>query len=357
MKFTWMKEQGGAFAVEPMCRALEVSKAGYYAWLKRPVSRRARRRAELAVKIKRAHQQSRRIYGSPRIHQELIAGGEKVCRNTVARIMRREQIRSIIPRRFVVRTTDSKHDHPVHENRLNREFYAEKPNKKWCADITYVPTEQGMLYLAAVIDLHSRKIVGWSMSEQMPVDLVADALKMALARRQPSAELLHHSDRGTQYACGVYQFLLAEHGITCSMSRIGNCYDNAVMESFFGTLKSECVYPHGPYATFQQARRSIFDYLEVFYNRQRRHSSLGYLSPEEYEASINRMRTRRQSEDREGRRSTADGAVVLPSGRHRTISRPVSSVGKEREDQMRKRSSARRQQPRTLEAAPRQPKT
>jgi putative transposase len=288
MKFQWMKEHTREFGVDPMCRTLEVSKSGYYAWLKRPDCRRRTRRRELAVKVRAAHLNSRRIYGSPRIHQELIAGGEKVCRNTVARIMRQERIRSVIPRRFIVRTTDSKHDHKVHKNRLNREFYAEKPNKKWCADITCVPTEQGMLYLAAVLDLHSRKIVGWSMSRKMPVELVADALKMALGRRRPAdAELLHHSDRGAQYACDVYQELLAEHGIACSMSRTGNCYDNAVMESFFGTLKNECVYPHGPYATFEQARQSIFDYLEVFYNRKRRHSSLRYLSPEEYEASIN----------------------------------------------------------------------
>jgi transposase InsO family protein len=283
-----MKEHGSReFAVGPMCRALAVSKSGYYAWLKRAPSRRLARRRELAGKIRDAHRRSRRTYGSPRIHRELLAGGEKVCRKTVARIMRQEEIRSIIPRRFVIRTTDSKHDQPVHENRLNREFFAEKPNQKWCADITYVPTRQGTLYLAAVIDLFSRKIVGWSMNDTMQVDLVADALKMALARREPDAKLLHHSDRGSQYAAGVYQLLLNKHGIICSMSRTGNCYDNAVMESFFGTLKNECVYPHGEYANFQQARQSIFDYIEVFYNRKRRHSSLGYVSPEEYEASIN----------------------------------------------------------------------
>jgi transposase InsO family protein len=287
MKFAWMKEQASEFAIEPMCRALAVSKAGYYAWLKRPASRRLRRREDLADKIRRAHHASRGTYGSPRIHQELIASGEKVCRNTVARIMWKEEIRSVIPRRFVIRTTDSNHDHPVRRNRLRRDFHAGKPDVKWCADITYIRTEQGTLYLAAVLDLCSRKIVGWSMSESMPADLVSDALKMALERRHPGAGLLHHSDQGVQYACDAYQDLLARHDITCSMSRKGNCYDNAVIESFFGTLKSECVRPHGPYRTFEQARQSIFEYIEVFYNRQRRHSSLDYLSPEQYERTIN----------------------------------------------------------------------
>ena len=287
MRFTWMKEHSERFAVEPMCQVLEVSKSGYYAWLKRPVSQRQVRGQELAAKVRQAYQASHRTYGSPRVHQELIADGEKVCRNTVAKIMRNERIRSVIARRFVVHTTDSNHGHPVVENRLGRDFAAAAPNRKWCADITYVPTGQGTLYLAAVIDLCSRKIIGWSMRENMPVDLVADALKMALARRQPGPGLLHHSDRGVQYACGIYQDLLGEHGIECSMSRVGNCYDNAVMESFWGTLKTECTYPHGAYATFDQARRSIFEYIEMFYNRTRRHSSLGYVSPESFEAALN----------------------------------------------------------------------
>src|SRR5271170_2823784 len=285
MKFAWIKEHDEQFPVEAMSQALEVSKSGYYAWLKRPESRRQRRRQELTGKVHEAYQKSRRVYGSPRVHRELLADGQKVCRNTVARIMREQQIRSVTARRFVPCTTDSSHDHPVLENRLNRDFAAESPNRKWCCDITYVPTDQGTFYLAAVIDLFSRKIVGWSMSERMPVDLVVDALKMA--RRRPEAGLLHHSDRGVQYACGVYQDLLDNHGIACSMSRVGNCYDNAVMESFWGTLKTECVYPHGRYATFEEARRSIFDYIEVFYNRTRRHSSLGYVSPEAFEAALN----------------------------------------------------------------------
>lgn len=287
MKFAWIKTQVDCFPVGAMCRALEVSKAGYYAWKNRPMSPRLARRQTLAEKIRRSHQSSRRTYGAPRIHQELIATGEKVCRNTVAKIMWKEEIRSVIPGRFRVCTTDSRHDRKVHRNRLRRQFNPVKPNRKWCADITYIATKEGMLYLAAVLDLHSRRIVGWSMSEQMPAELAADALKMALMNRKPGTGLLHHSDRGVQYASCDYQDLLLKHGITCSMSGKGNCYDNAVMESFFGTLKSECVRPHGGYATFEEARRSIFEYIEVFYNRQRRHSSLGYVSPEQYEQKKN----------------------------------------------------------------------
>jgi transposase InsO family protein len=287
MKFAWMKEHREEYAVKAMCEALDVSKSGYYASLKRTPSDRRRRREQLAAKVRLAYQKSRRTYGSPRVQRELAAEGEKVCRNTVAKIMREQGIFSVISKRFVPCTTDSNHDHPVTENLLDREFSAAGPNRKWCADITYVPTGQGTLYVAAVIDLYSRRIVGWSMSDSMPADLVAHALKMALVRRRPPAGLLHHSDRGAQYACGVYQDLLGEHGITCSMSRVGNCYDNAVMESFWGTLKTECVYPREPFATFDEARAAIFEYIEAFYNRVRRHSSLGYISPEAFEAAGN----------------------------------------------------------------------
>jgi putative transposase len=287
VKFAWMKEHRDRFAIEVMSRVLEVSVSGYYAWLKRPASRWRRRREELAGRVREAYQKSRRIYGAPRVHRELLAEGEKVCRNTVAKIMRDQRIRSVTARRFVPCTTDSNHDHPILENRLNRDFVAESPNRKWCCDITYVQTDQGTLYLAAVMDLFSRKIVGWSMNERMPVELIADALTMALVQRRPAVGLLHHSDRGVQYACGVYQEMLSEHGILCSMSRVGNCYDNAVMESFWGTLKTECVYPQGRYATFEQARQSIVEYIEAFYNRTRRHSSLGYVSPEAFEAALN----------------------------------------------------------------------
>lgn len=287
MKFIWIHEHRKTFAIDLLCEVLEVSKSGYYAWRKRPVSERKRRRERLGTRITEVHRGSRGVYGSPRVHRELIAGGEQVCRNTVAKIMRDERIRSVTAKRFVPRTTDSSHPHPVAQNLLGRAFAAGSPDRKWCADITYIQTREGTLYLAAVIDLCNRQIVGWSMSERMPAELVSEALRMALARRQPAPGLLHHSDRGVQYACSAYQEMLSRHGIVCSMSRVGNCYDNAVMESFWGTLKTECVYPHGPYASHAEARRSVFEYIEVFYNRVRRHSSLGYLSPEAFEAASN----------------------------------------------------------------------
>jgi putative transposase len=217
-------------------------------------------------------------------------GGVKVCRNTVAKLMKKAGIASKVRRRFAVRTTDSRHDHPVAVNVLERRFDVDawqKPDQAWCTDITCVwTTDQGWLYLAAVMDLCSRRIVGWAMADHLRAELCLDALGMALEQRRPGQGLLHHSDRGVQYACEAYQSLLEERGITCSMSGVGNCYDNAAMESFFGTLKTELVY-HERYATHEQARRSIFEYVEVFYNRQRRHSALGYRSPVAFEAVRN----------------------------------------------------------------------
>ncbi len=214
MKFKWIHEHRQEFPVQPMCDVLGVCKSGYYASLKRPASERTRRRTQLTGRVIEAFHASGCVYGSPRVHKELVASGETVCRNTVAKIMKQQRIRSVVSQRFVPCTTDSNHPHPVAPNRLDRDFVAELPNQKWAADITYVQTNQGTLYLAAVIDLCSRKIVGWSMNDRMPVELVVDALKMALARRRPDKGLLHHSDRGVQYACGVYQDLLHEHGIT-----------------------------------------------------------------------------------------------------------------------------------------------
>jgi transposase InsO family protein len=288
MKFQWIKEHCSEFPVEAMCRALSVSSSGYYASVDRPVSARAQRRAELAEKVEATHDQSRGTYGSPRVYRELVAQGEQVCENTVAKIMREKKVRACTPRRFVPATTDSKHDHPVAPNRLDRKFNQPSPDAAWCSDITYIPTRQGWLYLAVVIDLCSRRVVGWSMGDSLEATLVCDALTMALITRRPGAGAapMHHSDRGVQYACGRFQALLAAHGLTCSMSRTGNCYDNAVAESFFSTLKRELVHRQD-YATRDEARASIFEYIEVFYNRQRRHSSLGYLSPEAFEASRN----------------------------------------------------------------------
>jgi transposase InsO family protein len=267
---------------------LSVSRSGYYAWVKcrdREPGPRAKRRQELVEKVRCAYDQSRGTYGSPRVHQALRAQGEAACENTVARLMREEGIRSIVRRRFRVKTTDSQHAHPVAPNVLEREFEQSLPDQAWAADITYVATGEGWLYLAAVMDLCSRRIVGWSMGESLKTELCTEALEMALRDRRPDEGLIHHSDRGCQYACGLYRRMLEANGVVCSMSAAGDCYDNAVMESFFKTLKVELVY-HRDYRTRAEARQSIFEFIEVFYNRRRLHSSLGYMSPEQFEASL-----------------------------------------------------------------------
>ena len=287
MKFAFIKEHlCDQFPVGVCCDVLEVSRSGYYAWLDRPTSARARRRERLAKKIEQVHEQNRQVYGSPRLCLALNAQGEEVCENTVASIMKQRQIRAKRKRKFVPTTTDSAHQQPVADNVLDRQFNAELPNTRWAADITYIATDQGWLYLAAVIDLCSRRIVGWSMADHMRVELVSDALQMAVARRSPAPGLLHHSDRGVQYASDDYMHLLRSQGMQMSMSGRGDCWDNAVMESFWSTLKTELVH-HEHYATREQARASIFEYIEVFYNRKRLHSSLGYVSPETFEASLN----------------------------------------------------------------------
>ena len=226
-------------------------------------------------------------YGSPRMLKELRARGREVSENTVAKLMQENQLRAATARKFR-HTTDSNHTYPVAENVLNQEFNQERANAAWVSDITYIQTREGWLYLACVLDLYSRKVVGWSMSERMKSDLVLTALEMGLRQRCPEAgALLHHSDRGSQYASGAFRKLLADHGITCSMSGTGNCYDNAVMESFFATLKKELVYQED-YATREAARQSIFEYIEVFYNRTRRHTALGHQSPCEFEEASHR---------------------------------------------------------------------
>lgn len=231
MKFAFIEEHLRQFPVAVVCETLEVSRSGFYDWRHRPASARATRREELAARIRSIHKDNREVYGSPRVFQALKAEGEAVGENTVARIMRERQIRAKSKKKFVPRTTDSRHGQPVAGNILNRQFQAKLPNQKWAADITYIPTDEGWLYLAGVIDLCSRKIVGWSMAEHMRSGLVEDALEMAIARRQPGEGLLHHSDRGVQYACDDYQHLLRSHDIQCSMSGKGDCWDNAMMES------------------------------------------------------------------------------------------------------------------------------
>lgn len=269
-----------------MCEVLQVSRSGFYAWLDRKPSQRQKRQAELIEQIRQVHQMSDQTYGSPRIAEELAEQKIDVCVNTVARLMKTASIRSIMRRQFVPQTTDSSHDLPVAPNRLDQRFVADRPDQKWCCDITYIPTDQGFLYLAAVIDVCSRRIVGWSMADHLRTGLCADALKMALAARRPAQGLLHHSDRGVQYASFDYRTLMESHDIVVSMSRVGNCYDNAMMESFWGTLKTELVH-HQKYQSREQARQSIFKYIECWYNRRRRHSAIGYKSPEQFEASLN----------------------------------------------------------------------
>jgi transposase InsO family protein len=268
-----------------MCEALEVSESGYYAWQGRSPSPAEARRQELVGVIEQIHAEVKGRYGSPRMTAELNARGHACSENTVATLMKAHGIRAKAPRRFV-RTTDSRHALPVAENILDRDFDPPGPNAAWSADITYIPTADGWLYLAVVEDLFSRMIVGWAMDATMTSRLVVDALDMATGRRLPGAGLVAHSDRGSQYASDHYQGLLGRHGITCSMSRVAQCWDNAPVESFFATLKRELVHSE-QYTTREQARASIFEYVEAFYNRVRRHSSLGYLSPAEYERTYN----------------------------------------------------------------------
>jgi putative transposase len=265
-----------------MCRVLKVSRSGYYEWRGRPKSRRASANEKLVEKIEKVHKESRDTYGVDRVHGQLIADGEICSRNRVARLMKDSGIRSKRRKKFVA-TTDSKHNHPVAENLLDRDFTVEAPDEVWVSDITYIPTEEGWLYLAAVKDLFQKKIVGWSMGERITKELTISALEMAISRRRPSEGLIHHSDRGSQYASGDYQKKLQEHGMRCSMSKKGDPWDNAPMESFFGTLKTELVH-HRKYRSRAEARAEIFEYIEVFYNRIRLQSALGMKSPAAYEA-------------------------------------------------------------------------
>ena len=281
MRFGFIQTEKATYPVRVLCRTLQVSASGFYAWCKRERSNRAKKDAALKVQILAAHTASNKTYGSPRIHEELKTAGEKVGRKRVARLMQDEGIEGQRKRRFRV-TTDSRHSHPVAANKLNRDFTVSAPNKVWVSDITYIWTREGWMYLAAILDLFSRRVVGWSIEPYVDRTLALDALGMALRTRRPEPGLLHHSDRGVQYASGDYQKLLAEHGIDCSMSRKGDCWDNAVAESFFSTLKAELVH-RTDYVSRSQARASVFEYIEAFYNPRRRHSALGYLSPVHHE--------------------------------------------------------------------------
>jgi putative transposase len=280
LTFRFIADHTAEWPVAWMCEALEVSASGYYAWASRADSTTERWRQELVGAIEEVHAEVRQRYGSPRMTAELKARGYECSENTVARLMSAHAIKARAPRRFV-RTTDSNHRLPVAANLLDRDFDPERPNQVWGADITYIPTQEGWLYLSVVEDLFSRMVVGWAMAESMESRLVVDALEMALARRRPGAGLLAHSDRGSQYASDHYQRVLAGEGITCSMSGVGQCWDNAPVESLFGRLK--CELGVEVFATRGQTRAVVFEYLEVFYNRVRRHSSLGFVSPAEYE--------------------------------------------------------------------------
>ena len=281
MRFQYIENQRNEFPATLMCGMLGVSSSGYYAWRKRPPSKREMANRELYKKIEVVYNENHKVYGSPRIYHALKKQGVVCSENRVARLMRLRGLRARQTKRFKVTTKRNK-AHPVAPNLLNRDFKANRPNQKWLTDITYILTLEGWLYLAAVLDLYSRRIIGWAMSDRMTSDLTVDALKMAIVQRQPELALLHHSDQGSQYTDGTYQALLKDHGIQVSMNGVGSWYDNAPMESFFGTLKIEWVY-HRVYRTRDEARSDIFYYIEAFYNRRRLHSSLGYLSPEEYE--------------------------------------------------------------------------
>ena len=283
MRFRFIADHRHIWPIKIQCAVLDVSRSGFYAWRKRRPSAQAERRQKLTERIQAIHAEPRKdVYGAPRMHRELVAEGLACNRKTVAKCMQMAGIQAVTEKRFRVTTTDSNHSHPVAENLVDRNFSPSRKNATWTADITYIPTAEGWLYLAAVEDLYTRKIVGWAMSENIDSRLVVDALDMALQRELPGEGLVTHSDRGVQYASDHYQRLLNKHRITCSMSRKGNCWDNAPLESFFATLKKEEVYQRR-YATRAEARQRLFDYIEVFYNRVRRHSSLGYLSPVDFE--------------------------------------------------------------------------
>jgi transposase InsO family protein len=270
------------FLVGLMCKTLEISRSGFYAWLGRGESDRACEDRRLTALIQGIFAESRGIYGVPRIHRVLQQRSIRCGRKRVAGLMRREGLRSKMRRKFRVKTTDSKHSHPIAPDLVERDFRANAANQVWVSDITYIPTDEGWLYLASTMDLFSRRIVGWSMASTLHASIVVGALQMAIDQRRPSAGLIHHSDRGVQYASAEFRSVLADHGLVASMSRKGNCYDNAAKESFFHTLKTELV-NHEHYRTRDEARASVFDYIEAFYNRQRIHSTLGYVSPADFE--------------------------------------------------------------------------
>ena len=281
MRYLFIKEYQEQFSFSALCRVMAVCRGGFYAWCKRDKSVRHLQNERLTEQIKTAHKESKETYGSPRIFADFKEAGIACGEKRIARLMRLAKIRAVPPKRFVV-TTDSDHDMPIAKNLLDRIFDAEKPDTRWTADITYIWTSQGWLYLAVILDLFSRRIVGWAMDQAIDRSLVLSALDMAIVSRRPAQNMLCHSDRGSQYASDDYQTRLKDAGIVCSMSRRGNCWDNAPTESFFASLKKEMVY-RTRFETREQARSAIFHWIEVWYNRKRRHSAIGYISPDAFE--------------------------------------------------------------------------
>lgn len=282
MKFAFIAAEKATYPVRVLCRTLAVSRAGFYAWHRRPPAARTQQDQQLGAEIAAIHARSQQRYGSPRVHAELREHGQRLGRKRVARLMRAQGLRARRPRRFRV-TTDSKHGYPVAPNVLARQFAVSAPDTAWVTDITYLWTHEGWVYLAVILDLFSRAVVGWAMSAHVTRHLTLQALTMALRRRRPPRGLLHHSDRGSQYASDDYQAVLTAHGLVCSMSRRGDCWDNAVAESFFATLKIELDHDAMPWLTRGDAQGEVFEYIEGFYNGRRRHSTLGYLSPVAFE--------------------------------------------------------------------------
>jgi putative transposase len=289
VSYAFIAAHSGEFPVRRMCAVLGVSSSGYYDWRKRPPSQRQQANETLLAAIRRAHEASRQTYGSPRLHAALKQQGWPIGRNRVARLMQSQGLVGKMPRRKRPVTTQRAPGASAAPNLLAQDFATSRPDETWLADITYIDTAEGWLYLALVMDLFSRLIAGWSMADHMPAELVEHALLMALGRRLPEGNLLHHSDQGSQYTSALVQALLAQHHIQVSMSGVGNCYDNAPMESFIGKLKTECV-------TYQcetraEARLVVFEYIEVWYNRQRLHSALDYTSPMAFERQFYEMKT------------------------------------------------------------------
>jgi len=289
MRFAFIEAEKAEFPVELLCEVLKVSRSGFYAWRVRPESSRAREDRRLKLEITSIHTANKGRYGSPRIQLDMLDLGYSMSRKRVARLMREAQLKWRRRRRFRI-TTNSKHEFPIAPNVLARDFTAPAPDRVWVGDITYIWTDEGWLYLAAILDVFSRRVVGWAAGDRITTKLATDALEMALWRRQPQPGLIHHTDRGSQYASGEYRKRLEAAGITCSMSRKGNCWDNAVAESFFATLKGELA-DEAEWGTRNEARREIFEFVELYYNAKRRHSTLGQLSPLAFERQYQQERS------------------------------------------------------------------